>query len=63
MHTDKSQTLYHTSIIARCGERDYKGKMCPFWRGFFGFQEMEILFVSNKHFVRSMKRFSEFSVD
>ena len=53
MHPDKSQTLYYTSIIGRCGKRNYKGQVCPYWRDF---QEMEIIFISNKHFVWSMKK-------
>ena len=57
MHIDKNRGLYTTSLIGRAGEKIYKGKKVPFWRGFFGYQEMEIIFVNNMHFVRSMKRF------
>ena len=57
MHVDENRGLYTTSLIGRAGEKMYRSKKVPFWRGFFGYQEMEIIFVSNMHFVRSMKRF------
>jgi len=55
MNTDKSRTLYNTSILARCGEKLVRGEIRPYWRGFFGFQELEIVFLTNKHWLRSMK--------